>query len=115
LNALVKADISNAHDHAILDEPWTYDVSSISFVPDGSGDPNGTLDLTLTKNGRTVTLRFTRAHELEIDAGFPHSYMGLEILDVSFLGWEHSQVRVQGFEPAPGVRFWAHSVARLDA
>ena len=114
MNVFKEADISRAGDHAVLDEPWTYDIVNICFTPDPAGALNGTLDLALAKNGATINLRFVRAHELEIDAGFPHSYMGLEILDVSFLGWEHSQVRVQGFEPAPGMRFWAHSVARLD-
>ena len=114
MSLLKTVDVSGAADHAVLDEPWTYDIVNIGFRPDPAGALNGTLDLALAKGGRTISLRFFRAHELEIDAGFPHSTMGLEILDVSFLGWEHSQVRVQGFEPAPGVRFWAHRVERLE-
>ena len=80
----------------------------------GASSLNGTLDLTLFRNGESVTLRFFDAHELQIDAGFPHSYMGLEILDVSYLGWDHSTVRVQGFEGPPGIQFWAKSVARIE-
>jgi hypothetical protein len=115
MNALTSTDISSAADHGVLDSPCEYDISGIAFTADPAGALNGTLDLFLSKDGVTLTLRFLHAHELEIDAGFPHSYMGLEILDVGFLGWEHSQVRVQGFEDAPGIRFWAQSVSRVDA
>jgi hypothetical protein len=116
MNALTSADISNATDHGVLDSPWTYEVTGITFSANPTGALNGTLELFLSKDSAKITLRFSHAHELEIDAGFPHSYMGLEILDVGFLGWEHSQVRVQGFEEdAPGIRFWAQSVSRVDA
>jgi hypothetical protein len=114
-NVLATADLSNAPQHPILEEPHTYAILGFSYIADPSGALNGTLDLLLEKNGRPHTLRFLRAHELEIDAGFPHSYMGLEILDTTMLGWEHSRVRVQGFEDAPGIRFWAQSVDRVDA
>jgi hypothetical protein len=114
MNALTSADISSANDHGVLDSPCEYNISGLAFTADPEGALNGTLDLYLSKDGDIVTLRFLHAHEFEIDAGFPHSYMGLEILDVGFLGWEHSQVRVQGFEDAPGIRFWAQSVSRVD-
>ena len=115
MNALTEADISSASDHPVLEDACTYQIVAVSFVADSSGALNGTLELLLVKGGSTLTLRFDRAHELEIDAGFPHSYMGLEILDVCFLGWDHSRVRVQGFEDAPGIRFWAQGVTRVDA
>jgi hypothetical protein len=113
MNALTNANLSNALDHSILDNACTYDIVGIRFVTDLNGALNGTLDLSLAKDGQAVVLRFNKAHELEIYAGFPYSYMGLEILDVTYLGWEHSRVRVQGFENAPGIRFWAQDVERL--
>jgi len=114
MNILASADVSKAEDHVVLAEPWTYAITGIAFTADPSGESNGTLELFLSRDGSKTQLRFSHAHELEIDAGFPHSYMGLEVLDVGFLGWEHSQVRVQGFEDAPGIRFWARSVTRVD-
>ena len=115
MNIFADADLANAPDHPVLESPCTYDIVGISFLPDPAGALNGTLELTLSRDNATVVLRFSAAHELEIDAGFPHSYMGLEILDVTYLGWKHSRVRVQGFEDAPGVRFWARSVERVGA
>jgi hypothetical protein len=60
-----------------------------------------------------VQLRFEGIQELEIDKGFPYFNMGLEILDISHLHWDQLKIRVAGFEPAPGIRFWARSVQRI--
>lgn len=115
MSALTNEDISSAPDHPVLGDPWTYNIVGFSFAAGAAGALDGTLELRLEKEAKTVILRFNGAHELEIDAGFPHSYMGLEILDVAFLGWDHSRVRVQGFEDAPGIRFWAKNVTRVEA
>ena len=112
-SVLATADLSSASEHSILSETHTYRILWFSYITDSSGALSGTVDLLLEKGGHSVSLRFSEAHELEVDAGFPHSYMGLEILDTSVLGWEHSRVRVQGFEDAPGIRFWARKVARV--
>ena len=98
----------------MLAEAWTYEITRVCFTAAPNGALNGTLDLTLARDGESVHLRFLDAHEIQIDAGFPHSYRGLEILDVSYLGWEHSTVRVSGFEDAPGIGFWAKSVVRVE-
>lgn len=109
--SLSAANLADATDHPVLAEPYTYDITGLSYTV---GDaPYGSLELTLEKGGTKVTLRFEGVHELEIDAGFPHSYMGLEVLDVTFLGWEHAKVRVQSFEDAPSIRFWAREVSRI--
>jgi len=114
-NILATADLSEASEHPVLGAAHTYRVVGFGYTADPSGALVGSLELRLEKGGELVTLHFSRAHELELDAGFPHSYMGLEILDTTSLGWEHSRVRVQGFEDAPGIRFWAQKVGRVGA
>ena len=113
MNTLHEANLAGMPDHGVLDAPWSYDIVELRYT--AAAHPYGTLDLTLEKDGVRLALRFTDAHELEIDPGFPHSYMGLEIVDISGFGWEHARVRVQGFEDAPGIRFWARDVHRLEA
>lgn len=112
MSSLSAANLADATDHPVLAEPYTYDITGLSYTARGA--PYGSLELTLEKGGAKVALRFDGVHELEIDAGFPHSYMGLEILDVTFLGWEHAKVRVQSFEDAPSIRFWAREVSRIE-
>ncbi len=114
MSVLHSANLAGSPDHDVLSAPYKYDIIAFNYV---AGEPCfGTLDLTLQQDGTHIVLRFIGVHELELDAGFPHSYMGLEILDVSHLGWEHARVRVQGFEEdAPGIRFWACSVRRVEA
>jgi hypothetical protein len=111
MNLLANANLADAADHDVLAEPCTYDVVAYSYVAEEP--PFGTLELTLKSEEETVQLRFTGVHELTIDPGFPHSCMGLEILDVRYLGWEYARVRVQGFENSPGIRFWAREVSRI--
>ena len=112
MNTLSQANLADATDHEVLAAPYNYDVIAMRYVVDEP--PYGTLELTLENKEVTVVLQFYGVHELAIGAGFPHSYMGLEILDVSYLGWEHARVRVQGFEDAPGIQFWARAVTRLS-
>jgi hypothetical protein len=112
MSILSNANLADAPDHEILENSSTYDIVGYSYAIEEV--PCGTFDLTLEKNNSRCTLRFSGVCELEIDAGFPHSYMGLEILNVKYLGWENIHVRVEGFESeAPGIRFWASTVCRL--
>ncbi|NUO76727.1 MAG: hypothetical protein HOQ32_12030 [Lysobacter sp.] len=108
---LEMANLAGAPNHPILTRPDSYDVVEYRYV--AGPPPWGTLDLTLEKDGVRVLLRFDGVHELEIAPGFPHSYAGLEILDVSGFGWEHARIRVDCFEHGPGIHFWARSVERL--
>lgn len=113
MNLLANANLTDAADHDVRAEPCAYEVVACSYI---AGEPPfGTLELTLKREDETVQLRFTGVHELTIDPGFPHSYMGLEILDVRYLGWEHTRVRVQGFENSPGIGFGAREVSRIGA
>ncbi|WP_124543967.1 hypothetical protein [Piscinibacter terrae] len=109
---LSTTNLADAADHPILLEPYGYEIKGVNYTTQSG--PYGSLELKLEKGASTIVLRFEGVHELEIDAGFPHSYMGLEILDVSYLGWEHEKVRVQGFEDSPGIRFWAREVCRVE-
>jgi hypothetical protein len=111
MNVLANANLADATDHGVLAKPYTYDIVAFTYV--ASEPPYGSLELSLKSETETVLLRFDGVHELTIDAGFPHSYIGLEILDVRYLGWEHSRVRVPGFEDAPGIRIWAREVSRV--
>ncbi len=112
MSILSSANLADAPDHEVLENPSTYDIVGYSYAIEEA--PYGTLDITLEKNSSRCTLRFTGVCELEIDAGFPHSYMGLEILNVKYLGWDNIHVRVEGYESeAPGFRFWANTVFRL--
>lgn len=113
MSVLSSANLSGCPDHPVLSAPDTYDVVSLSYSAGVA--PFGTLELGLEKDGAIVMLRFEGVHELEIDAGFPHSFMGLEILDVTELGWEHARLRVQSYEDAPSIRFWAKEVSRVAA
>jgi hypothetical protein len=112
--SLGEVDLAHAPDHPVLAEPWRHEVLRVDYR---RGDwPFGSLVLELAapESGGRVRLRFDDAHEFEVDAGFPFSYMGLEILDTAFLGRPESAIRVQGFEDAvPGIRFWARAVERL--
>lgn len=110
-----RSQLANAPDHAVLTEPWTYTVEGLRVSFSHSTHHPDSLDLLLTRNDSRVCLRFSGVSNLEIDAGFPYSYMGLEILDVSHLHWERIKVRVEGFEPSPGIRFWASSVTKVTA
>ena len=110
---LDSVDVSTAPDHPVLAQPWTHEVMGIDYR---RGEwPFGTLVLELAApaSGERIRLRFEAAHEIEVDAGFPFSCMGLEILDTTFLGRPESAVRVDGFEDAPGLRLWARAVTRL--
>jgi hypothetical protein len=110
-----RSQLADAPDHAVLAEPWTYAVEGLRVSFGHNDQSHNSLDMLLSRNDAQVCLRFSGVSDLEIDAGFPYSYMGLEILDVSHLQWERIKVRVEGFEPAPGIRFWASSVVKGTA
>jgi hypothetical protein len=109
-----RAELADAPDHAVLAEPWTYAVEGLRVSFGHDDHLHNSLDLLLSRGGSRVCLQFAGVSRLEIDAGFPYSYMGLEIVDVSHLHWERINVRVQGYEPAPGIRFWASSVVKSE-
>lgn len=110
-----RSELADAPDHAVLAEPWAYTVEGLRVSFGHSDQAHSSLDLFLSRDGAQVCLRFSGVSDLEIDAGFPYSYMGIEILNVSHLQWERINVRVEGFEPAPGIRFWASSVVKGTA
>jgi hypothetical protein len=112
MSAPSSPNLSEASNHDVLAEPFTYGVTGFSYTAVGA--PYGSLDLKLEKGEVNVVLRFEGVHGLEIDLGFPHAFMGLEILDVGFLGWEHAKVRVQSFEDVPSIRFWAREVSCVE-
>lgn len=110
---LNRLNLADAVDHPVLPEPWTYSVVALSAEFDRNSQTGNALELALARGDALVRLRFRAVQELEIDAGFPYSYMGMEILDISHLQWDNIRVRVAGFEPSPGIRFWARSVERV--
>jgi hypothetical protein len=110
MTPLNRAELGDAPDHPILQEPWSYTVTGVSVVYPGEPREDS-LSLSLSRDGVKVELHFTGITGLEIDDGFPYSCMGLEILDISHLHWDGIRVRVEGYEPAPGIRFWARSVS----
>lgn len=113
MGTLQEANLTGAPNHSVLEDPYTYDIVEVRYT--ATAAPYGTLDLSLEKNGVRTVLRFTDVDQLEIDRGFPHDSIGLEILDVSGFGWEHARIRVDNFESAPGIRFWARDVHRIEA
>jgi hypothetical protein len=109
-----RGELADAIDHKILDQPWTYEVIEVHAVFNPISQLDNTVELKLARKGEVVQLRFEGVEQLEIEAGFPYSQMGLEILDISHLGWDRLRIRVTGFEPAAGIRFWATGVTRRD-
>lgn len=110
---LSSANIAGAPTHDVLDNPAAYDI--VGFTYSATSAPYGTLDLALESAGTTVTLRFDGVRELEVDCGFPHGSLGIDLRDVTHLGWEDVRVRVQGAESdAPAIRFWAQGVTRVE-
>ncbi len=108
--SLRDVDLGPATDHPVLAETHTYEIVGIAYRR--GAIPFGTLEVNLDRDGERVSLEFQGAHELEVDAGFPFSCSGIEILDTSYIGREESAVRLHGFEDAPGLRCWARSVIR---
>jgi len=113
MSRLSKANLADAKDHAVIAEPWTYTVAGIQMEFSQSSQLNSWLELRLARDGTSVRLRFEGVQDLEIDAGFPNFNQRLQILDIGPFGWEGLHVRVQEFEPVPGIRFWARSVERI--
>ena len=109
----VITDLGDARPHPILAKPGAYFVSKVAADFDRDWQQNSSLKLTLVRDAEIVCLRFDGIQQLEIDPGFPYSNGGLQILDISHLGWDSLRVRVQGFEQDPGIRFWANSVERV--
>lgn len=106
--------IAGSPEHDVLADVDSYDIAGFSYV--ATSAPFGMLDLIFKNADSTVVLRFEGVHEFEVDAGFPHGSMGLEIRDVSHLGWENARVRVQETEDgAPAIRLWAREVRRVAA
>jgi hypothetical protein len=112
MSLLSSANIAGAPAHGVLDGVDAYDIVRFSYS--ATSAPYGTLDLVLVGAGTSVTLRFEGVRELEVDSGFPHGSLGIDIRDVTHLGWEDARVRVQGVEDdAPAIRFWAREVNRV--
>ena len=102
-------DLSDAQNHPVLEQPWTYQIAKIQF--DFSDPCNFVADLTLRKDNETVTLRFSEIGELEIEKGFnPWGISGMQILDLSHRGMETARIRVSSFEQDASIHFWAKSV-----
>jgi len=97
-------------NHPILTEPWTYRVTEVVFRC-GASQPEAELDLTLSREGSVVTLRFVGVSGLEIENGFPWLGSGMQILDASSHGMETTRIRVSSFEQDPAIRFWAQKVS----
>jgi hypothetical protein len=106
--------IVDAPDHPVLSKPWSYFVSGVHADFDPESQLHNTLILILSRGVSRVHLRFEGVHELEIDAGFPYMNMCLQILDVADMQWDGIKVRVQGFEPSSGIRFWARAVTQIN-
>ena len=107
----ITSELAGAPDHSVLPEPWSYTVTGLQAIYRGGSQADDSLELTLERNATSVTLRFEGLQDLEIESGFPYSYMGLEILDVSYLQRPGIGVRVEHYEPHPGIRFWARAVS----
>ena len=106
--------IENAPVHPIVEKPWTWQIIGISFRCAPESQRDSELELTLWKDGTSVTLRFTTVYELRIDEGFPWHSAGLQILDTSSSQMEDCRVRVTSFEQDGGIHFWAKAVERAD-
>lgn len=83
-----RVGLGDSADHPVLAEPWTYRVVGVSAQFHHTSQPESWLELDLARDDGTVLLRFNGIHNLEIDAGFPYFYIGLEILDISHLQWD---------------------------
>ena len=70
--------------------------------------------MTLVRGNSTRRLRFSAPRELEIANGFPQMTKGLQILDVSQRRMENIGVRVDCFEMAGVISFWAKDVIDID-
>ena len=111
---LHEVDLSNAPDHPIIDEPWTYEVVALLFQRRVDDLIEPYIDLTLQFGDKIRRLRFLGALNLEVQSSFPYSYSGLEILDVSYLKLDYAKVRVDGYEGYGTIRFWAREVVDVD-
>jgi hypothetical protein len=111
MNRFSTANLKDVPDHPALPDAHTWSIVGLRYQRDPEGRDWGSLELTVRRSNEQKSLHFDRVVELQIDAGFPFSYQGLELLDVRGLGWEDVGVCVTGFEDdAPGIRFWAASV-----
>jgi hypothetical protein len=100
--------------HPILEEPWEYEIFTLSFWQWKDGESESFIDLTLKRGDIFRHFRFYSPQSLEIEKGFPSSAGGFRILDVSKRGWEGLGVRVDDFEGSWGaVRFWAREVIEI--
>ncbi len=96
-------------NHPILAAPWTYRATEVVFRC--ASQLEAELDLTLSKDGNIVTLRFVGVSGLQIEEGFPWVGSGMHILDASSRGMETARIRVSSFEQDPAIRFWAQKVS----
>lgn len=100
--------------HAILPRPFEYDIVDFRFHVDQEDQDSSFVDMTLKKDGDTLTLRFWRPIKLKIEEGFPSGTSGMVIYDLSASGLENIGVEVADFECLPGsVTFFAKSVERV--
>ena len=88
-------------DHALLPEPWTYNVRGLRIEFDQASSLGNWLEMTLVREHVCVSLRFEGVQQLKIDENFPHINPRLRILDIANRGWDGLKVRVQSLENGP--------------
>ena len=101
-------------DHAIIDNPWEYRITSFLYECSSEDFQEHFIDMTLEKDGETRRLRFIGPQQLKIEEGFPLSTSGMEILDISDRALEDINILVGDFELSFGaITFYAKDVQEL--
>jgi hypothetical protein len=101
--------------HAIIDQPWKYEIIEFCFSRNLDDWRSAHLDLTLQRDSTIRRLRFLGAQSISIEEGFPIRTSGVCILDVSRRQLDGLSVHVTDFEASQGkIEFWASEVIDRD-
>ena len=115
MSSLSRIKLTDAIEHPVLAEPWTYFVTEVRVTFDPASQSDNSLYLTLVRDVERVALVFSGVQELEMEADFPYLGGDIHILDVAYLQYDGIRIRVTSLEQDPAIRFWARSVERVTA
>jgi hypothetical protein len=100
--------------HSILYRPDEYEITDFHYRMDKEDSKRSFIDMTLTKNADTVTLRFWQPINLKIEERFPEPTGGMVFYDLSADGLENIGIEVADKEATLGsVTFSAKSVEKI--